>query len=414
MFKAVERMIAWRYLRARRKEGFISVISMFSLLGIALGVATLIVVMAVMDGFRTELTSKILGLGGHISVQSYEKGMLGYDILAKQLEKTGEVKMALPVMEGQVMASTKFGNVGAILKGMRIEDIERKPLIAKHIENGSLQDLAASNAVMLGVHLANTLGITVGDQVTLISPETNATVLGRIPRMKTYTAVALFESGMYEHDSHVIYLSLKSAQLLFQLPDMVSHLEVFIGSPDNSDKVNEAIRKETKGLYQVRDWKMSNLSLFNALQVERNVMFLILTLIVIVAAFNIISGLVMLVNDKHSDIAILRTMGATKGMVMRIFFLCGSSIGVAGTCLGVLLGVSFAANIETIRQWLMQLTGVALFDPVIYFLSELPAEIQSGDVINVALMALGLSFLATLYPAWKASRLNPAEALRYE
>lgn len=414
MFSAVERMIAFRYLRSRRREGFISVIAGFSFVGIALGVATLIVVMAVMNGFRAEITNKILGLNGHINVSTYEGKIAGFDDISAKITSIEGVISAAPVIDGQAMVTTKNNTTGAVIKGIRLADIMKRHLVAGNLNSGNITSFQGTDAIMIGNQLAIRLGVDVGDSVTLISPQGRATALGTMPRMKNYTVAAVFESGMYEYDNNIIFMPLEAAQLFFQYPDSVSTIEIFTDNPHNTRQISEKIHWALEGMYLVQDWQSTNASLFNALKVERTVMFLILTLIVFIAAFNIISSLIMLVNDKGRDIAILRTMGATRGMVMRIFFLCGSCIGVVGTILGFILGVSFAMNIESIRRFLESLTGSKLFDPVVYFLSELPSDLQANDVIWSVSMGIIFSFLATIYPAWKAAKQDPAEALRYE
>ena len=414
MFSAFEWMVAMRYLRARRREGFISVIAWFSLLGIALGVATLIIVMSVMNGFRQELLTRILGLNGHLSVYGPANSLPGYDALAQQILQVGGVVDVSAMVEGQVMASARGVAQGALVRGMRPEAIARRPIITDNIVGGDLADFQGDNALLIGARLAQRLGVNVGDPVTLISPKGNVTAFGTVPRMRAYTVVATFEVGMYEYDSSFIFMPMDAAQVYFGLPDAATNLEVIIDNPDNAARVRDAIVAAVAAPLRVHDWQQANAAFFNAIQVERNVMFLILTLIILVAAFNIISSLIMLVKDKGRDIAILRTMGATRGMVLRIFFLAGASIGVIGTAGGVGLGLAFAQNIESIRQGIQGLTGGDLFAAEIYFLSQLPAIVDPVEVFWVVVMGLGLSFLATIYPSWRAARTDPAEALRYE
>jgi lipoprotein-releasing system permease protein len=414
LFSPLERMIAFRYLRSKRSEGFISVIAGFSFLGIALGVATLIIVMAVMNGFRSEITNKILGFTGHITVSSFAGGIPAYDEVADTIRQVEGVELAIPLINGQAMATTRGQAMGALVKAMTKEDLAKRKLIADSLLGGTLEDFSGNDAIIMGSQLAINLGVFIGDKITLIAPKGRATAIGTIPRMKSYTLVATFDSGMYEYDSSTIFMPLEAGQLFFQYPNSVSAIEVETNDPHNVQEISNAMIVALNGEYSVQDWQMVNAGLFSALKVERTVMFLILTLIVFIAAFNIISSLIMLVNDKGRDIAILRTMGATRTSIMKVFFLCGSSIGVVGTLLGFALGVSFAMNIESIRSWLEELIGTRLFDPVIYFLAELPAEIQTSDVIWAVMMGLGFSFLATIYPAWKASKQDPAEVLRYE
>ena len=404
-----------RYLRARRREGFISVIAWFSLLGIALGVATLIIVMSVMNGFRHELLGRILGLNGHVTVHGYEQGLENYDVLADVVRVVPGVKKVTAIIEGQVMASGRQGNAtGAMVRGIAPEDIRNNPLIAGNIDQGDLSKFGGKDSVIIGSRLARKLGLRVGEKITLISPKGQISAFGTVPRMKGYTIVGTFNVGMHEYDSSFVYLPRKAAQVYFQMPKTVSYLEIMTDHADNARKLSYKIFEVVGSKGMVSDWQRNNASFFNALQVERNVMFLILTLIILVAAFNIISSLIMLVKDKGQDIAILRTMGATRGMILRIFFLSGASIGVIGTIGGTLLGLAFSLNIESIRQGIQGLTGTDLFAAEIYFLSKLPAVVDPTEVITVILMGLGLSLLATIYPSWRAARLDPVEALRYE
>lgn len=414
-FSAFERMVAWRYLRARRKEAFISVIAGFSFFGIMLGVATLIIVMAVMNGFRTELISRILGINGHMIVQTAAGPLDNYAELATKFAAVPGVTMALPLVEGQTLASGRAGaGTGALVRGIRSEDMTRLTTVSGNIRAGDLVGFAAGQGVLVGSRMAADLGITAGDTITLVSPEGDITPLGVNPRVKAYPVSGVFEIGMSEYDASIIYMPLEESQLYFNAEGLVQSIELFVADPDAVDEMRPKIEQAAGREILITDWRQRNQTFFSALQVERNVMFMILTLIVLVAALNIISGLIMLVKDKSSDIAILRTMGASANAIMRIFFMTGAAIGTAGTFAGVLLGVVVCLNIESIRGFFSWVSGTVLFDPELYFLSKLPADMNVGETVSVVVMALSLSFLATIFPAWRASRLDPVQALRYE
>jgi lipoprotein-releasing system permease protein len=414
-FSAFERLVAWRYLRARRKEAFISVIAGFSFVGIMLGVATLIIVMAVMNGFRTELISRILGMNGHVIVQPIDSPLTDYAALTEKFAATPGVTMALPLVEGETLASGHGGaGTGALVKGIRADDLTKLKTVATNIKSGDMVGFAAGTGVLIGSRMAQQLGLVAGDQITLIAPDGDVTPFGVNPRVKTYTVSGIFEIGMSEYDASIIFMPLEEAQLYFNAPGIVQSIELFISNPDDVDVMRPKIETAAGRQVFLTDWRQRNETFFSALQVERNVMFMILTLIVLVAALNIISGLIMLVKDKGSDIAILRTMGASAGSIMRIFFMTGAAIGIVGTLAGVVLGVVVCLNIESIRQFFSWISGTVLFDPQLYFLSQLPAQMSLRETVSVVVMALTLSFLATIFPAWRASRLDPVQALRYE
>ncbi len=414
IFAPFERRIAFRYLRARRKEGFISVIAGFSLAGIALGVATLIIVMAVMNGFRTELLTRILGVGGHITVHGVGGPLTDFDTIAERLRQVPGVVHVAPLVSGQAMATVGPRASGVLIRGMRAEDLADRPILAGNIVAGSLAALEGGDALLVGARFAQNNRIGIGDTVTLIAPSGNVTAFGTMPRSKAYQVVGLFDVGMHEYDANILYMPFEAAQIFFREQGRATGLEVMIDHPDAVRGVSRRIVEALGPQVRMTDWQQANASFFTAIQVERNVMFLILTLIILVAAFNVISGLIMLVKDKGRDIAILRSMGASRGAVMRIFLLAGASVGVVGTAAGLGLGLAFAGNIETIQGWVERLTGAEVFAAEIYFLSRLPAEIDPREVGLVVVISLVLSLLATLYPSWRAARLDPVEALRYE
>jgi lipoprotein-releasing system permease protein len=412
-FGAFERMVAFRYLRARRQEGFVSVIAIFSLLGIALGVATLIIVMSVMNGFRAEFVGRIIGINGHLGIVSSGGPIANFDELDIKIRQVPGVVSVRPIVEGTVLASTPRTSTGALVRGLRAEDIKSQPLLARGIATSALDDFT-DDSVILGTRLALRFGLRPGDSITLLSPNGNATAFGTVPRIKSYRVAGTFDVGMFEYDNNYVLMPLAAAQLFFKTGEGVSSLEVFASDPDHLDAQARAIRTIVGPNASILDWQHSNQSFMDAVTIERNVMFLILTLIILVAAFNIISGMIMMVKDKGRDIAILRTMGATRAMVLRIFVLSCASIGFIGTLAGFVIGVEFATHIEAIRHVVQDVFGVDVFRAEIYFFTRIPAQVYVSDVASVVGMAFGLSFLATLYPSWRAARLDPVEALRYE
>ncbi|GGD88217.1 ABC transporter permease [Aureimonas endophytica] len=414
-FSRFEWMIAARYLRSRRRDAGVSVIAGFSFVGIMLGVAALIIVMSVMNGFRAELQVRILGVNGHVVMRDIDTPFTDYAEVTERVEKVPGVTFAMPVVEGQVLVTGATDVKSfSLVKGVRGADLAKLTPVASNIKIGTIEDFDQSGGVAIGTRLAQALGLQLGDKITLIAPEGDSTPLGTVPRVKSYPVTAIFEIGLSDFDAAYVYMPLSEAQLFFNQEGRVGSIEIFTDKPDRVADLQTPVEAAAGRPNYTSTWQTDNQAFFSALQVERNVMFIILTLIILVAALNIISGLFMLVKDKGRDIAILRTMGATRGSVMRVFLITGASIGVAGTLAGLVLGVLFCLNIEEIRQFFSWLSGTVLFNPQFYFLSKLPAEIDSGEVVSVIAMALGLSLLATILPSWKASKLDPVEALRYE
>lgn len=417
MFSKLEFFIALRYLKSKNKEKFISITAIFSFIGIALGVGALIVVMSVMNGFREDFTDRILGVNSHISVYPNQREFENYKEAMRIIAENSNVKLVNPTIENQVMVMANDDTAGVYIKGINKEDLIKKSKIYDKIASQDFSGEFKNNGILLGQDLAAKLRIAEGDEIKIISPESNSTILGTIPRIKTYRVVGTFSSGMYEYDAGVAFIPLDMAQKHFKYDNSVSGLEIYL---NDMSKLNETYYEIAKSLknngFDVRliDWKESNSAFIGALNVERNVMFLILTLIILVATFNIISSLTMLVNDKNKQIALLRTIGFSQKSIMRIFFLCGSIIGFVGTFLGTALGILFAKNIQNIKAIIEKIFHVELFSPTIYFLTELPSKVIPSDVIFIVCLSLFLSFLSTLYPSYKASKTNPAEILRYE
>ncbi len=417
-FSAFERMMSWRYLRARRAEGFISLITAFSLSGIALGVAALIVITSVMNGVKSEMLRHFIGWSGHVNVYSSTGPINDYDALISQIKTIPQVVSVTPTVEGQVMASANGRALGAQVMALRYDDLAQKQHIVEKITAGSLDAFKAGDGIIIGERLAQNLGVSIGDAVTLISPEGRQTIAGLVPRLKAYPVVATFKLGMNAYDAGMILMPFSEAQIYFKLADggqnRISAIDINVEKPDSAREVAVQIAQTLGSGFRVYDWQESNKSIFEALTIQRNVMFIILALIIVVAAFNIISSLIMLVKDKGRDIAILRTMGATRASITRIFFACGALIGIAGTFIGVVIGLVLAVNVDNIRAWIEHVSGGKILAEQLYFLSTLPAEIDPMQVLLVIAMSLGLSFAATIYPVRRAARLDPAEALRYE
>ena len=407
----VECMIAFRYLRARRADGFVSLITGLSFVGIVLGVATLIIVMAVMNGFRIELVQRILGVNGHAVITAVGRDLPEYPALLEAVRGVPGVVSASPTVETQLMISHGNRARGIVLRGHTPEALAALTPVSHNVRAGSLQALQAGNALALGARLADILGVRVGDTVTLLSPRGTVTPFGTAPRIRPYRVGAVFDMGMSLYDETFVFTDLRAASELLNRPPTA--LNVFVKNPDRVGEIMPALNAALGDDYQALTWQEANDTFFAALAVERNVMFLILSLIILVAALNIVSGMTMLVKDKTADIAVLRTIGAGRGAILRVFTLAGAAIGIAGTVVGTAAGLLFCHYIEPIRQGLSRALGVSLFDPKVYFLARMPAEVLSSDVVFTASMALSLSIVAALYPAFRAARLQPAEALRY-
>lgn len=417
MFGPFERMVAGRYLRARKGERFVSIIAIFSLIGIALGVATLIVVTSVMSGFQVELVSRILGVNGHITVEAYAGQKLDdYQPLVARIRDLKDVASATPVLDGQALLSTEGGGArGGLVRGISMDDLRALHPISDHIVAGSLDAFTGDDAIVVGVGLASSYRLRVGSSLTVISPEGAATAFGTIPRVRAYKVVAIFDAGLNDYNNSVVFLPLAAAQVFFQKPNAITGIEIRLHDPDQVNQVGMQLEPLLQGRQvYARDWRHANDTIIGVLQVQKDTMFIVLGMIVLVAAFNVVSSLIMLVKDKRADIAVLRTIGASSFAVLRIFLMCGAFVGVTGTLMGTIIGVVFCHYIHAIQHFVEQITGGRVFDASVFMLTELPNTIDWADVLRVVALGLILSLLATLYPSWRAARTDPVEALRHE
>lgn len=407
--------VAFRYFKAKKNEKFVSIISAFSLLGVMIGVAALIVVMSVMNGFHIELTKNIIGLNGDIVINPQTGSSIdGYEEIKERLLQQDYIKHVNIIAYGQALALGKYNNSGALVKGIDLNDLKLKNEIFKNVNFGSFDNFHGKNVIALGEGLASNLGVNVDDKIRLISPNSISTAFGSVPRSKEFKIIAIFNSGMYDYDAATILMPLEAAQNFLSLGNNINLIEVNTLQPDKALSYSYKVQLLLGTNVKVANWQTLHSQFLSALAVERTAMFTILSLIITVAAFNIISSLFMLVKDKTSDIAILRTMGASTKQIMLIFIYNGMFIGLVGTVLGVILGITFSYNIQTIKNFLESITNTKLFEAAIYFLYSLPSEVRSQDIILIASLSIVLCFLATIYPSYKASKLNPVDALRYE
>ncbi len=415
IYNSFEFFLAFRYIKSKKTEGFISLSSWFSFIGIALGVATLIIVMSVMNGFRSELVNRILGINGHLMIYSQNGQLISkYNEISKKISDNNNVLAIIPQIDGQGLARSKHYISGVMIKGIRWSDLPAKKLLWDSLNNKARSNFKINNEIIIGSRLAKRLNVNVGDKLSLVSASGMNTVLGIIPQKQTFKIGGLFNVGMYEYDNNFIFIPWSSAQNFLQMGDFASNLEIFLKDYEATQSFTKDIKKIFGKNFNVVDWKKQNSTFINALKVEKNVMFLILTLIILVAAFNIISSMIMLVNAKSGDIALLRTMGASKKAIIKIFILIGTSIGFLGTFFGASLGVFLSINIEYVRKFLSFVLNQELFSPEIYFLSNLPSKISFSEVFFIIFTSISLSILASIFPSWKASKILPAEVLRYE
>ncbi len=415
MFRPIELYIGLRYTRAKRRNHFISFISLISILGVALGITVLITVLSVMNGFEKEVRERILGMASHATVTGYDGRLGDWDVLAAQVAVNPEVTGTAPFVQGQAMLANGKEVSGALLRGVLPDEEPQVSDVGNHMLAGSLEDLRSGEyGIVLGIELARSLAVGPGDKVIVITPKATVTPAGILPKLRRFTVTGVFEVGMSDYDRGVAIINIDDAARLFQLNDQVSGLRLRLEDLFRAPLVTRSLRQELGGNYWVSDWTRQHANYFRAVRTEKTMMFIILMLIVAVAAFNIVSTLVMVVTDKQADIAILRTLGITPAKVMLVFMVQGSVIGLFGTLLGVIGGVSLALNVETIVPALENVLGTKFLSPEVYYISDLPSDLHTSDVIRIASAAFILTLVATLYPAWRAARTQPAEALRYE
>lgn len=403
----LELMIAFRYLKAKKRETFISIISVLSLLGITIGVAALVVVMSVMNGYRSELTKKLKGVNSDVIITGQDYKLQEYKDVIKKIKKDKSLKKIIPAINEQSLLIFDNNALGVMIKGLRSQDMS-----SYHFLKSNYRKITKPNGVIVGNILARSMNISIGDTIRLVSPKIKESTFGPKPKIEEFYVEDVFRSGLSEYDGAYIIMKMEASQKLFEMTDSISRIEIFLNKDLDAQSISTALVRLLNFQYRVMSWQSMNQSIFNALKTERVVMFIILAFIIIVAAFNIISSLVMLVMDKSREIAILKTIGFSSGSVMRIFLVIGMTLGVFGTVFGVTAGITFAYHINDIKEFLSSITNTNLFDPIVYYLDILPSQTDMNDVKNISFLSLGLAFLSTIYPAYKAGNLSPVQGLK--